>query len=290
MKAKKRNNAVIKSVSPSDTKNHKIHSITSSFAPSGGNRTKRIYIKGIPGSTFTLMAQDEDNRVYSFSTGNFNGIPSPLTGVIPPSGVFKSVVNTGRAKSVEVRLQSAAPDAITEVVAQATSTFLFTIAVDGTGLSNFGISGDTSYRKTISADGTASIDFSFTVKAENNKQINVVRNHRFNYDASIKDPFVVYDGVAFSSNELAHYQNQDGTVLYDYARNGIASVGITPTKYTVSGLQYELLAEAAIPEADQDHSVGFTDGVKLTGRVNVTAMGGEDIQIDLKLFNFLELK
>ena len=297
MKAKKRNNAVVKSVSPSDTKNHKIYSITSSFAPGGGNRTKRISIKGVPGSTFTLMAQDENNKVYSFATGNFNGIATPLTGIIPPSGVFKSIVNTGRAESVEVRLQGEIEATDTSIVqpvsiiSQALASRVFTITANGTGLSNLSLIASSFASPDINVGGSGYLSFELVVEATNDKAINVVRFPVFDYKEAFQNPFTVYDGVAFAENDLAHYVNQDGGKLVDfkvveqpYHEDHLA------TDFKVTQVNVELLEQTTPHAADIGHSIGFTRLLLVSGEVAISRMGDEDITLNLMLQNFIEVK
>jgi len=291
MKAKKITGPiVVQSVSPDDVKNHKIYSVNASKTLSGGNRVKTLTVTGVPGSTFTLMTQDENNKLFSFKHGAFGPTPSPLQGVIPLSGVFTKKISTGRAKKVEVRLQSAAPDAVTQVVTQTVALEQFTINVDGTGLSNYTISGAASFvSQPIAAGGNTILNFEFVVKANTEKLVNYVRAPKFNYDASTPGEFVLYDGVAFSSNDSAHNYNANGVqLLSDFKITEAA--GWETTDFKIKSLTVNPSSGyGTIPDTSEGHSTWVSDSLSIIGTVEVGSMGTENLTVDLMLYNFLEI-
>jgi len=292
MKAKKiTGSRIVKSVLPDDTANHKIYSVNTSNSLGGGNRTKRITITGIPGSTFTLLPQDQTGDVYSFNHNTFGGkSPSPLRGVIPPSGVFRKTINTGRSTQVQVRVQSAAPDAITQVITQSVGLKQLTLGVDGTGLSNYTITGATSHVGPSLIDGASGvIFFTFVVKANTEKLVNYVRAPRFNYDASTPGGFVLYDGVAFSSNELAHNYNDNGIQLQSDFKI-IEAAGWETTGFKIPKIVVEAPnGFGEIPDASIGHSTWVSDTAIINGAVEIGDMGNENLTVNLMLYNFLEI-
>lgn len=291
MKAKKITGpTVIESVSPDDVASHKIYSVNASQSLGGGNRVKTITVTGIPGSTFTLMTQDENNQLFSFKAGAFGPTPSPLTGVVPLSGVFRKKINTGRAKKVEVRLQSAAPDAVTEVVTQTVALEQLTINIDGTGLSNYTISGATSYvSPPIAAGGNAVLNFEFIVRANTEKLVNYVRAPKFSYKQSTPEGFVLYDGVAFSENALAHSTNANGIRLGSDFKITEAT-GWETTDFKIKSLIVDPVSgEGEVPEASVGHSTWVSDSLRIKGEVHIGSMGTEDLTLNLMLYNFLEI-
>ena len=289
MKAKKRTTTAIQSVSPDDFKSHKIDSITSSFTPGGGNRTKRISIKGVPGSTFNLMLQDENFGVYSFTSGGFGGTPSPLSGIIPSTGVFYAVVNTGRAQSVDIRLTSQNPEATTSLLTQSIAGSKITITIDDTSLSNLTLTGASVTSSLINVGNSGDIEFACSVIANTGKLVNYVRAPKFSYSDSLPGSFVLYDGVAHSTNSDAYYANNDGVRLLSDIKI-IEADGDDETKFDV--IFNEVLAldgEATIPSDQAAYSTFCANGVIIKGIVRVDSMGAKDITINLMLYNFLEV-
>ena len=289
MKAKKRTTTAIQSVSPDDFKSHKIDSITSSFTPGGGNRTKRISIKGVPGSTFNLMLQDENFGVYSFTSGGFGGTPSPLSGIIPSTGVFYAVVNTGRAQSVDIRLTSQNPEATTSLLTQSIAGSKITITVDDTSLNNLTLEGATVTSSVINVNTTGNVEFTCSVIADSGKSINYVRAPQFSYNDSLPGNFVLYDGVAHSTNSDAYYANNDGVRLLSDIKI-IEADGHDETKFDVKFDEVLALGgKAEHPDTVDAYTQFCANGILVSGIVNVTNMGSKDITINLMLYNFLEI-
>tara|TARA_R100001463_G_scaffold84619_4_gene139344 strand:+ start:1063 stop:1971 length:909 start_codon:yes stop_codon:yes gene_type:complete len=299
MKARKKTTTTLRSVDPSDTKNHKIFSYATSTAPSGPNRKKTITVRGLPGSTFTLLAQNESNEVYSFQGGGFDRTASGFTGVIPSDGVFKAVVNTQKATGVDVRLISEAPDTPAVEVITAASTVKANIECVTTGLSNITIVDASSFESgAISVDGATIFDFVFTVTADAAKVINLVRQPHFNYDGSNDDRngggFELYDGAVFKDgggsvvNARAHTENVNGVkILSDIKYNPIADE--SDIDFKVKFEKVELLEQQEVQDNSVGHSAGFAQTVSIAGTVSVGQAGAKDSNIKLMLFNFLEV-
>jgi len=291
MKAKKIQGPIVaESVSIDDVKNHKIYSVNSNAAPAGGNRQKNITVTGIPGSAFTLVVQDENNAVYSFLHGAFGANPSPLIGVIPPGGVFRKTISTGRAKKVELRLQSGDPDPITSVVSQSIQPKTVTITAIGTGLSDFNFSGPVTFTSTPTNEGGSTIfNFEFVIKAINNKIINYVRAIKYDEGYSLEREFELYDGVVFAENPNAHTANLSGKAINSDFKL-IEAEGYETTQYKIKN--YYATAPngfGEIPDASEGHSTWVSDSVRIQGSVEVGAMGNENLTINLMLYNFLEI-
>jgi len=302
MKARKKTTTAVRSVDPSDTKNHKIFSYATSTTPNGSNRKKTITVRGIPGSKFTLLAQNENNEVYSFQGGGFDRTASSFTGIIPSDGVFKAIVNTQRASGVDVRLTSEAPEAATEVITAAStgeSTVKLNIECVTTGLSNITITKESSFDSpAVSVGGATTFKFGFTVTADAAKVINLVRQPHFNYDGSNDDRngrgFELYDGTVYKDgggsivNTHAHSQNVNGVkILSDIKYNPIADESDVIFKVGFESVQ--LLEKQKVQAHSVGHSVGFAQTVSITGKVTVLRAGAKDSNIKLMLFNFLEV-
>ena len=296
MKAKRNTTPAIKSVDPSDVAKHKIFSYTTSSAPSGGNRKRRVTVRGIPGSKFSLFAQNENNEVYSFAGGGFDRAPSSLNAVIPPSGVFTAVINTQRSQSVDVRLTSAAPEVATQVIEDITAAHKLNFTVETTGLTGLTLTGSTVSSQFIPVGSTGSFDFSCVVTAAREQVINLVRQPHFSLKLSNADKdngFVLYDGVVFKNasgdiiNGLAHSVNADGQEIgSDIKYNPLADG--SETIFNVVFNSTVLVGEESVYENSEGHSVGFSSGLVINGTVNVTSMGKADSNVKLMLFNFIE--
>ena len=61
----------ITSTTPDKKEEHKIYSIN--ILPSGNAKNSNQYfiVKGVPGSEFNILAQDQDKNIYDFETGKF---------------------------------------------------------------------------------------------------------------------------------------------------------------------------------------------------------------------------
>ena len=297
MKAKKRASIsnIKKSVDPLDFKNHKIYSIVSSNAPGGGNRHKRVAIKGIPGSSFSVMVQDENKRVYDFKRGSFNGTPSPIRGVIPATGVFNITIKTGKAKSVNVNLLTAtSTNAVASASSQPTEPRHVTVTAITTGLTSTHLQmrGPVTIKSpSIKQNSPGYFTFEFTIQGIAEKFVNIVRAPKFNYEKSLpSNTFVLYDGIPFAENDLAHSVNQDGReILSDFELVEAFDGSHLTTGFKISGLAFSINDELSIPEASEGHSVGVTTALTIKGRVDIGYMGTEDLTVNLRLFNFLEL-
>ena len=88
----------------------KIYGIDTGSKMSASGGEKRISIKGIPGSTFRLIVQNNAKEIYNFETGLFSTGAVAFQGVIPPAlkgvtfGEIKKIIevpaNTGTSESV----------------------------------------------------------------------------------------------------------------------------------------------------------------------------------------------
>ena len=289
MKAKKRTTAAIKSVSPEDFKSHKIHAATASSAPGGGNRTKRISVRGIPGSTFSLMIQNEDQGVYSFTAGGFGGTPSPLEGIIPSTGVFNTLINTGRASDIEIRLTGSNPETTTGVLTQSIAGSQITMTVNSTDLSNLTLTGATVTSLLINVGDTGDVEFACSIVADSGKLVNYVRAPRFEKSSSLPGSFVLYDGVAYATNGEAYYFNNDGVELLSDIKI-IEADGHDETKFDVTFNEVlPLDGRAAHPDTVDAYTEFCANGVLVSGTVNINSMGSKNLTINLMLYNFLEI-
>ena len=297
MKAKKNTIPAIKSVDPSDIAKHKIFSYTTSSAPSGGNRKRRVTVRGIPGSKFSLFAQNENNQVYSFAGGGFDRAPGGIEAVIPPSGVFTAVINTQRSQSIDVRLTSEAPEVVTQVIQDVTAAHKLNFTVDTTNLT--GLSFETASvfsSQSIPVGSTGGFPFECVVVAAKERVINLVRQPHFliqGSNADSEDGFILYDGSLFKDaqgdvvNSFAHVNNLDGgeissDVRYSPIRDN------SETIFTVDNLNVDVIGEETIYANSEGHSIGFSSGIVINGIVNILSMGKADSNVDLILFNFIE--
>ena len=308
MKAKKRKTGVVKSVDRKDIEKHEIYSYAVSTPPGGPHRKKTITVRGIPGSAFTLLAQNENNEVYSFQGGGFDRTASSFEGFIPESGVFKAIVDTQVSKNVDVRLDtkitSTASNADTpSIITSSTTTgsegtFSLSIQVDTTGLSNIEFDGRKEYTsKLIRVGEQALCKFEFTLKTPDSHSINLVRQPLFNFDASNADEdggFTLYDGSVYKNgaseivNELAHSVNVNGRkILSDIKYNPILEK--SKPLFKVEFLKVELYGETTPAEDSVGHSEGFGDVAVISGSIDVGSMGKANSTLKLMAFNFLEV-
>jgi len=322
MKAKKRATTVVKSVDRNDVENHKIYSYAISNPPNGPHRKKTITVRGIPGSAFVLLAQNENNEVYSFQGGGFDRTASSFEGFIPESGVFKAIIDTQVSRNVDVRLDTtiaSTPSSVVTVLedtststtttyASTTSTssttagsegtFSLGIQADTTGLSNITIEKRKDYTSELVRAGSQTLlKFEFILATPPAYAINLVRQPLFDFKSSNADDergFVLYDGSVYKDgsgdivNALAHSVNQNGIkILSDVKYNPILER--SEPKFEVKFEKVELYGAAKTLAASVGHSQGFGDAVVVKGEINVTSMGQANSKLKLMAFNFLEV-
>ena len=301
MKAKKRNTGEVRSVDRKDIKNHKIHSYAVSTPPTGPHRKKTITVRGVPGSAFTLLAQNENNEVYSFQGGGFDRTASSFEGFIPESGVFRAIVNTQVSKNVDVRLDSGAGAVdgtkVVEVIAGSEGTFSFELVADTTGLSNIDLERASFYSPEVQVGSSTGFAFEFTFVSPDSHVINWVRQPRFDFEFSNADNdkgFVLYDSSVYKNddgdivNEQAHTVNLDGRgIESDFKYNPILENSEPNFNVVVEGV--ELYGDTEIAENSVGHSQGFADVVTVRGEVQINSMGSAHTTLRLMAFNFLEV-
>ena len=320
MKAKKRKTGVVKSVDRKDIEKHEIYSYAVSTPPGGPHRKKTITVRGIPGSAFTLLAQNENNEVYSFQGGGFDRTASSFEGFIPESGVFKAIVDTQVSKNVNVRLDtkivSTASDievgaegeytaavshpqvASSSTTTGSEETFSLGVQVDVTGLSNIVLDGRKEYASELIRVGSQTLfKFEFTLTTPDAYSINLVRQPLFNFDASNADDeggFTLYDGNVYKNgaseivNELAHSVNVNGRkILSDIKYNPILEK--SKPDFKVEFLKVELYGETTPAEDSVGHSEGFGDVAVISGSIDIGSMGKANSTLKLMAFNFLEV-
>lgn len=326
MEAKKRKTGVVKSVDRKDVEKHEIYSYAVSTPPGGPHRKKTITVRGIPGSAFTLLAQNEDNEVYSFQGGGFDRTASSFEGFIPESGVFKAIVDTQVARNVDVRLDTKIVSTASDVVVDAEGeyvvpttttatvihpqiasssttvgseeTFSLGIQVDTTGLSNIELDGRKEYvSKLIRVGSQTLFKFEFVLVTPDAYSINLVRQPLFDFLSSNADDergFTLYDGSVYKNgaseivNELAHIVNLDGRkILSDIKYNPILER--SEPDFHVEFFKVELYGEAKPAEDSVGHSEGFGDVAVISGSINIGSMGKANTTLKLMPFNFLEV-
>ena len=298
MKAQKKSGPALKSVDPSDTKNHKIYSYGTSTAPAGYGRKKIVTVRGLPGSAFTILAQNENDEIYSFKEGGFEGTPGALSGIIPKSGVFKTVVDTQRSKNVDVRLLSTSPETDTRVItAESVAEVQSTFTVDYTGLDDIAFVDNIFTSSRVNSGGATSIRFLATVNAARTHVVNLVRQPRFMFDYTSADSdygFVAYDGEEFKEsdgtlvNALAHEANLNGQeILNDVKYSPILDDSLL--EFNVEFDEVRITGQERIAENSVGHSIGFGEGVVISGTVNITKAGTKNNNIKLMVVNFLEV-
>ena len=131
--------------------------------------------------------------------------------------------------------------------------------------------------------------FSSIDKANTEKLVNYVRAPKFNYNASTPGEFVLYDGVAFGENALAHSTNQSGKLLKSDFKITEAT-GWETTSFKIKSLTVEPASGyGTVPDTSVGHSTWVSDSLSISGTVDVGSMGTENLTVDLMLYNFLEI-
>ena len=86
---------------------YKIYSFNTGETTTAKGGVKRIEIKGIPGTPFRIIVQNNAKQTYNFETGVFEAGGGMLSGIIPPSrinanyGVYTTAVKVKRASAVD---------------------------------------------------------------------------------------------------------------------------------------------------------------------------------------------
>jgi hypothetical protein len=180
----------ITSTTPDKKEEHKIYSI--SVLPSGNAKNSNQYfiVKGVPGSEFNILAQDQDKNIYDFETGKFGEGGKMLTGVIPRgkngrTGIYRGVLKKGTQSKVDIRMITS--DVNTEelvdkggakVISQKVSTaYTASIIADKTSITGLQIGTATVTSDKILETGVVTVPFSYLIRPAEDKLLVLKKEH-----------------------------------------------------------------------------------------------------------------
>ena len=277
---------------------HKIHSFQVSPSAPGKNGRKRFAVRGVPGTPFNILVQDQDKKIYNFKTGVFAEGGTMLSGVIPPAqgnktqGVYEGVMRTQQQTEISVRLITQEKDPIkaTRVVTQKINkAYTASVIANNTGITGVELNDATILSDKILPSDNTEVAFNFIVTAGANKWLYLNRQPLIN----IGKDFVVWatgTGDTIDGEKLWSGAIDTSTRIYnDFdVTSGGKSDTLRSSQFTVNNVRVIAMSDAAfeLTGGASTDLIGFKS-YSISGIIKVTAIGEENLVIQLRLNNFL---
>ena len=273
--------------------------------------TKRIVVKGVPGSHYKFIISNSDNEVYDTRTGNFKAGGKMIEGVIPMAKkdnnfgeavVYVRIPRTTSAETITTKFVAGTVDHKTitsPTTADITSrsvnekniitpraTLSVTIDQTGSFIGNTVVTEGGSEVTTIflgagNAETLTFIEgdtynFSFTVTTADNKFVQIERQPLFVMPTGDTDNFVAWDSGSDKDEALT---STGATIPSDWDFEDAA---------LASGLSVKITAKA-IGIGTRNTATTSHESVRVSGTITVNNVGKVNSELKLKLLNFLTL-
>ena len=264
----------------------------------GKNGRKRFAVRGVPGTPFNILVQDQDKKIYNFKTGVFAEGGTMLSGVIPPAqgnktqGVYEGVMRTQQQTEISVRLITQEKDPIkaTRVVTQKINkAYTASVIANNTGITGVELNDATILSDKILPSDNTEVAFNFIVTAGANKWLYLNRQPLIN----IGKDFVVWatgTGDTIDGEKLWSGAIDTSTRIYnDFdVTSGGKSDTLRSSQFTVNNVRVIAMSDAAfeLTGGASTDLIGFKS-YSISGIIKVTAIGEENLVIQLRLNNFL---
>ena len=289
----------------------KIYSINKGRDIGREGGTKRIVVKGVPGSNYKFIISNSSNETYDIKTGNFKEGGGMIEGVIPMAKkennfgeavMYIRIPRTTSAETITTKFITGTVDhtSITSpaaadiasgsvneknvVAAKAT----LSVTIDQTG----SFIGDTvvteggsevttillgaGNAETLTFTEGSTYNFAFTVTTADNKFVKIERQPLFVAPTGDTDNFVAWDSGSDKDEALT----STGATIpsdWDFEDAGLAGGLIVKIKAKASGL-------GALNDTTSSH-----ESVRVSGTITVNNVGNVNSELKLKLLNFLTL-
>ena len=277
---------------------HKIHSFQVFPSVSGRDKRKRFAVRGVPGTPFNILVQDQDKKIYNFKTGQFAEGGPMFSGVIPPGdrgrtqGVYKGIIKTQTQSEISARLMTHEKDPSkgTRVITQKIDkAYTASVIANNTGITGPTLSTSTILSDKILPSNIATVSFSFIVTAGTGRWLYLNRkpftdiSKDFNIWATGTDDLVddekLWTGAADTSTLIENDFDITSGGASDTLRASsfnISNVVVTPVNF----------APVELSGGESTDLVGFKS-YSISGYLNVTTIGEENLVVQLRLNNFL---
>ena len=276
---------------------HKIHSFQVFPSVSGRDKRKRFAVRGVPGTPFNILVQDQDKKIYNFKTGQF-AVGGPMfSGVIPPGigsrtqGVFNGIIRIGTAQTeVNVRLltQEKDPAKATRIVTKKIDkAYTASIIANNTGITGVTINAATVLSDKILPSFGATVYFDFIVTAQENRWLYLNRNPF----TDIGQDFAIWatgTGDAVDSQKLwTGAANTSTEIKNDF---DVAKGNLPVSNFSISDISVIPMSDAAVvlTGGSSNDLIGYKS-YSISGSINVVTIGGSNLAIQLRLNNFLSV-
>ena len=297
----------IKDRKPREQKENKIYSFDTTRSSTAKGGIEKVEVKGVPGTPFKIISQNEAKQTYNFKTAVFEAGGGMFTGIIPNAkvgsnhGVYTTYIKINRSSSndtVTTRLisdnvvnhdlvKSAAVEAKKRTLKKenkiiGNSSLIFTFNSES---SAFTIPSDSPitigpgrYQQSWSSE---IIPFKVKiVTADPTKTIRIIRQPLHNADAV----FHAWDS-AYSGDATKSFDSDGNAILTDWDVSGDGNAAVnTEAKYII-----ETVAQGGgkitYDDTNGDSYQFITLGVSVSGAIFGTA----NVTPELKLLNFLTI-
>lgn len=276
---------------------HKVHSFQVFPSTTGKNGRKDFIIRGVVGTPFSILIQDQDKKIYNFKTGVFSEGGTVFEGVIPYGGknktygTYRGAIRTQpQQKGVDVRLMTKEKGVkgtriTTKKIDQGLTA---SVVANNTGLTGPTLSTATILSDKILPSVGGKVPFIFTITARANKVIFLNRKPL----VDIKKDFLVWaagtensanGGKAFTGDTPASSEN---TIFNDLDTTSGGSNGASrPSVFKVSELK--VIPKGSYVSPGESTFPGGHDSYVISGVLDIATIGEENLVVELRLNNFL---
>ena len=285
----------ITSTTPDKKEEHKIYSFN--VLPSSGGKFSNQYfiVKGVPGTSFEILAQDQDKKMYDFSSGQFKEGGTMLKGVIPQGkpgkpGIYRGVMKRNNQTQVDVRMITSDPDVdkANQVVTQTVAaSYTASIIADKTSITSLNVGTATITSDKILETGVATVPFSYNITPADDKVLVLNREPLFDLTKDYKAWSTATDNTDETDKSHAGTVIDDNIIEMDFdITSGKASDDKRGAVFTID---ITMIPVGEPLEATSDLTdlgiLGYS-AYKIVGEINVSDIGEENLVIEMMLNNF----
>jgi hypothetical protein len=276
---------------------HKVHSFQVFPSASGKDARKDFIVRGVVGTPFDVLIQDQDKKIYNFKTGAFSEGGTVFSGVIPYGGknktygTYRGAIRTQpQQKGVDVRLMTKEKGIkgtriTTKKIDQGLTA---SIVANNTGLTGPTLSTATILSDKILPSVGGKVPFIFTITAGDNKVMFLNRKPLIDISRdflawSAGSENLVNGGKTFTGDTPASSEN---TIYNDLdITSGGSSDTLRPSTFKVSELK--VIPKGSYVSPGLSVFPGGHDSYVISGVLDVVTIGEENLVVELRLNNFL---
>jgi len=290
----------ITSTTPAKKEEHKIYSIN--VLPTGNSKNSNQYfiVKGVPGSEFSILAQDGDKNIYDFETGKFGEGGKLLKGVIPrgkdgKTGVYRGVMKKGNQKKVDIRMitSNQTTEELVEKGEQKVSQKIATgytasIIADKTSITGLQVGTATVVSDKVLETGTITVPFSYLIRPSEDKLLVLNRRPLFDLSKDYKAWSTATNNESHTDKSHAGAVEDENLIEMDFdITSGKKSDTKRGARFTIDTIVTPVGEPLNPHDSLIDLGIYGYAAYNVTGEMHITDIGEENLVVEMMLNNFL---